>query len=51
MFPSVGSVIKREERDVPDFDTGKARKFFNDVCAYIEEVVKEFMEKASINPL
>lgn len=51
MFPSVGSVIKREENDVPDFDAGKARKFFNEVCTFIEGIVREFMEKASINPL
>lgn len=51
MYPSVGSVIKREEKDVPDFDFKKAKDFFNDVCVYIEGIVCEFLEKAEINPL
>ncbi len=51
MYPSVGSVIKREEKDVPDFDLKKAKDFFNEVCVYIEEIVCEFLEKAEINPL
>lgn len=51
MYPSVGSVIKREGGDVPDFDVQKAKEFFNEVCAYIEKIVCEFLEKAEINPL
>jgi len=36
-------VIKREEGDVPDFSLEKARKFFSEVCAYVEKVILEFM--------
>ncbi|MGD0330159.1 MAG: creatininase family protein [Nitrososphaeria archaeon] len=51
MYPMVGSMIKRDELDIPNFDLDKGKKFFAEVCQTIEGIIADYMARASENPL
>ena len=51
MYPMVASMIKRDELDSPNFDLDKGKKFFEDVCQTTENVIIDYMVRASENPL
>jgi len=50
-YPKLGSIIRGEEGDTPDFDVKRSKDFFEDVCKNVEKVVIDCLKRASENPL